>query len=42
VKKSYLILRELVTTNKLLRAIAPAAYIGDAKPSAAMGIPIAL
>ena len=38
----YLMRRELVTTKRLLSAIAPAAYIGDIKPAAAIGIPITL
>lgn len=38
----YLILSECVTTNRLLIAMAAAAYIGEAKPTAAIGIPITL
>ena len=38
----YLILSECVTTNRLLIAMAAAAYMGEAKPTAAIGIPITL
>lgn len=38
----YLILSELVTTNKLDSAMAAAPYIGFSRPSAAIGIPITL
>ena len=38
----YRIRRELLTTKRLLIAIAAAAYIGVAKPNTAIGIPMTL